>query len=335
MIQNTENREQSLQPQPTELQPQPQPQPVQQLPQPQPTEQQPQPVQQVLEQLPQPQPTEQQPVQQPPQPTQSISYSSDIDSNDYDEDDEDINSDNFEVILKQLHDSAMKLKTLSVFDYKRLTGIIETLETAYEKYQSPNAQYLLDNMKDKAKELNPQNNTVKNAVKFVSDLKDYLSSFFQASVNFSIFKNNKKDLNEQFNEVLQRLIGKLKRGDKHETYLLTRLLKKLINEMTEQHKIDKNSIKPDDFLSRLKALMVPATNIVKKTINLQKEKIIEKKDDKNKSSSSNFSGAINLKGENKSDSKSNKGDTSPDNPLVITLRNAITDMHLTQKKKEC
>ena len=152
---------------------------------------------------------------------------------------------------------------LGKISHERLHAIIDQLTVGYTDYITPNVEYIIDNMKRKLELLNPSSNIQQNSEKFVNNLKDYMKNFFNESIKFSEFKKNDRELNEQFNIVLEKIIDNLKNGNKVETVSLVKLLRKLIEEMMKRHSIKEDNMDKNLFVDRLKNLAMKPIQIVR------------------------------------------------------------------------
>ena len=169
----------------------------------------------------------------------------------------------FELKVKELHDKYMNLPDkISKINYGRLYAIIDQLLNSYLDYLTPNVEFMVDNMKRKLELINPSGELQKKSQQFFDDLQEYLKSFYNSTISFSKFKNNDRELNEQFNIVLHQLIDNLKNGNKIETVSLVKLLRKLIDEIMKRHSIKGEVIDKTVFLDRLKELTTKPIQII-------------------------------------------------------------------------
>ena len=106
-------------------------------------------------------------------------------------------------------------------------------------------------MKRKLELLNPSDDLQNRTQKFLDNLTGYLKSFYNSSVKFSMFRKNDRELDNQFNIVLHKLIDNLKKGNRVETVSLVKLLRRLISEMLKRHSIKAESLDKNTVLDML------------------------------------------------------------------------------------
>jgi hypothetical protein len=169
----------------------------------------------------------------------------------------------FENLIMDLHERYMNLpEKIGKYAHDKLLVNAERILTDYSNYITPNVEYMVENMKKKLEILNPSGGIGQKGEKVVNKLKSYLKNFVGQSINFSQFNGNTKDLNEQFNIVLSKLIENLKNGTKDEITTLVQLLNKLIKEMMKKHSVGKD-LKPEDLLDRIKSLAMRPIQLIR------------------------------------------------------------------------
>jgi len=169
----------------------------------------------------------------------------------------------FENLIMDLHEQYMNLPDkIGKYAYDKLIVNADRILSDYSDYITPNVEYMVENMKKKLEILNPEGGIRQKGEKVFNKLKEYLKRFVSDSINFSQFKGNTRDLNEQFNIVLSKLIENLKTGTKDEITTLVQLLHKLIEEMMKKHSAG-TDLKPEDFLDRMKNLAMRPIQIIR------------------------------------------------------------------------
>jgi hypothetical protein len=169
----------------------------------------------------------------------------------------------FENLIMDLHEQYMNLPDkIGKYAYDKLIANADRILSDYSDYITPNVDYMVENMKKKLEMLNPEGGIRQKGEKVFNKLKGYLKNFVGESVNFSPFRGNTRDLNEQFNIVLSKLIENLKTGTKDEITTLVQLLHKLIEEMMKKHSVG-TDLKPEDFLDRMKNLAMRPIQIIR------------------------------------------------------------------------